>query len=263
MGAALARAGFRRYSTYRQATLAGLTTNVVFGLLRTSILTATAAGAGGTAAGYSLPQLVAYVWIGQGLIATVGAWGWNELSDRIRTGNVVSDLLRPVNPIWTYLATDVGRAAYNLLGWMLVPFAIGAVFFPFYWPQRPATYALLAASIAAAVTVTFACNYLVNLTAYWLLDTRGVTSLWVLASAAASGLYFPIAFLPHWLGLALQFGTPFPSLFQFPTDIWVERGGLPGQLARLGGQLAWAAVMLVIAQYVQGRAMRRLVIQGG
>jgi len=33
----LVRAGYRRYATYRQATLAGLTTNVVFGLLRAAV----------------------------------------------------------------------------------------------------------------------------------------------------------------------------------------------------------------------------------
>ncbi|MDN5933501.1 MAG: hypothetical protein L0I24_20950, partial [Pseudonocardia sp.] len=33
-------AGFRRHSTYRQAALAGLTTNIVFGLLRAAVLVA-------------------------------------------------------------------------------------------------------------------------------------------------------------------------------------------------------------------------------
>ncbi len=40
----LVRAGFRRYATYRQASVAGLATNVVFGLLRAAVLTAVLAG---------------------------------------------------------------------------------------------------------------------------------------------------------------------------------------------------------------------------
>ncbi len=40
-------AGFRRYATYRKATLAGAFTNIVFGVIRVSILFAAADAAGG------------------------------------------------------------------------------------------------------------------------------------------------------------------------------------------------------------------------
>ena len=35
-------------------------------------------------------------------------WAWTDLADRIRTGDVVADLLRPVDPVTSYLATDLG-----------------------------------------------------------------------------------------------------------------------------------------------------------
>jgi ABC-2 type transport system permease protein len=41
---ALVGAGFRRYATYRQATVAGAVTNTVFGFLRCYVLLAVAAG---------------------------------------------------------------------------------------------------------------------------------------------------------------------------------------------------------------------------
>src|SRR5690242_4789859 len=44
--AALAGAGFRRFATYRQATVAAAVTNSVFGFLRCSVLLATLAGSG-------------------------------------------------------------------------------------------------------------------------------------------------------------------------------------------------------------------------
>ncbi|NUR24616.1 MAG: hypothetical protein HOV83_01970 [Catenulispora sp.] len=263
MGAALARAGFRRYSTYRQATLAGLSTNIVFGMLRMYVLMAAGAAAGGAMAGYTVPQLGTYIWVGQGLLATLLIWGWSELADRVRSGDVVADLLRPVNPLWTYLATDLGRAGYAALTRLLIPVLFGALFFPFYWPQRPLSYPLFLVSLTLAVMLCFACRYLVNLTAFWLLDIRGVSSVWMAASGVLSGLYFPIAFLPGGVAAALQYGTPFPSLMQFPTDVAVERGGLSGQLERIGVQLAWTVIMFGLALYVQRKAMRKLVVQGG
>src|SRR5690349_13497550 len=61
---ALVASGFRRYTTYRQATIAGTFTNVVFGYLRCYVLLAVVAGAaGGRPGGYDAEQLVTYVWL--------------------------------------------------------------------------------------------------------------------------------------------------------------------------------------------------------
>jgi len=232
-------------------------------MLRLYVLRAAAAAAGGATAGYTVEQLGTYVWIGQGLLATILLWGWTELSDRVRTGDVVADLLRPVNPMWAYLATDVGRAGHAALIRLLVPVLFGAVFFPFYWPENLLSYPLFLVSLVLALLVCFACRYLVNLAAFWLLDIRGVMSLWMAAAGVLSGLYFPISFLPGWIAGALQYGTPFPSLMQFPIDVAVERDGLAGQLERIGVQLAWTVVLFALVFYVQRRAMRKLVVQGG
>jgi ABC-2 type transport system permease protein len=86
----LARAGYRRYASYRQASLAGLATNLVFGLLRAAVLVAVLAERG-TVAGYDVSAAVTYVWLAQGLLSVVLLWGDTELSRRIRTGDVVVD----------------------------------------------------------------------------------------------------------------------------------------------------------------------------
>ncbi|CAM3397689.1 ABC transporter permease [Stackebrandtia soli] len=259
---ALSRAGFRRFATYRQATLASCVTNTVFGCMRTFVLLAVA-GSAGVAAGYTGPQLSTYVWIGQGLIGVVALWGWTELSERVRTGEVAADLLRPVNPVWTYLGIDLGRAAFALLTRMAVPIAVGALFFPFYWPQRVWTYPLFAVSVVLAVLVCFGLRYMLNATAFWLLDVRGVLMLWAIASGVGSGLYFPLGFMPEPIAFFLQYATPFPSILQMPADVGVELGGVADQLGRVAVQALWAAACLGGAFWVQSRATRKLVIQGG
>lgn len=259
---ALARAGFRRYSTYRQATLAGLFTNVVFGYLRCSVLLS-ASGHGGTVAGYARAQLVTYVFIGQGMIATVMLWGDTELAERITTGNVVADLLRPVHPVWGYLAADLGRAGYAALTRFAVPVLVGMASFPFYLPRRASTYPLLVLSVLLATVVSFACRYLVNASAYWLMDARGPQLAWTLAANVLGGLYFPLWFLPARLVVGIWVLTPFPSLLQASLDVAAERWSAPVSLAVVGGQAAWAVAMLAACAGVQRLAERKLVVQGG
>lgn len=263
---AIAASGFRRYATYRQATVAAAATNTVFGFLKASVLLAVAgaaSGAAGTVAGYRGAQLVTFVWVGQGMIGVVAFWGWTDLADRIRTGEVVADLLRPIPPVVSYLATDLGRAAHAMLARFALPVVVGVVAFDLYAPRRLGTYLLFAVSVVLAVVTSFGCRYVVNATAFWLLDIRGVQLTWLLVSGVLSGLYFPLRFLPEGVATGLWLFTPFPSLLQTPLDVLVERDPPAVSAALVGLQAAWAAAMLGVAHLVQRRAERRLVIQGG
>lgn len=261
---ALIGSGFRRYTTYRQATIAGTFTNIVFGYLRCYVLLAVAASTlGGRPAGYDTPQLATYVWLGQGLLSVVMLWGWAELAERIRTGDVAADLLRPVPPLTAYLAADLGRAAHGMLTRFLVPVVVGALCFPLHVPTRWTTVPLFLVSVLLAVVVSFGCRYLVNATAYWLHDARGPILLWVLGAGVLGGLYFPLRLLPGWLAATLWLATPLPSILQTPLDVATERDGPGLQAGLVVLQACWAVVLLTLAWFVQKRAERRLVVQGG
>jgi ABC-2 type transport system permease protein len=239
-------------------------TNSVFGFLRCFVLLAALTGAGsGFVAGYDAAQLATYAWVSQALIGVVLLWGWTDLGDRIRSGDVVSDLLRPVHPVVSYLSVDFGRAAHSTLTRFLIPIGVGAVFFDLYWPRRPATYLLFAVSAVAAVVVSFGCRFLLNSIGYWLLDLRGVNLIWLFATTVLSGLLFPLHFLPAWLADAAWLLTPFPSILMTPLDVLVEHNSVAGQLGLIGLQMAWAVALLAGCTLVQRRAERRLVIQGG
>lgn len=259
---ALARAGFRRYATYRIATVAGASTNIVFGFLRYYTLLAVAAAAGGSIAGYSGAKIATYVWGSQGILAVVSLWGdIGERADRIRTGDVVVDLLRPVDMVWQQLAGDVGRAAFHLLTRFTLPMLAGLVFTGLYVPERPQTYPLFLVSVALAVVVCFGCRFIVQCSAYWLLDIRGPVVLWLLASGLGSGLYFPLWLVPEPWSTVAVYALPFASIIQAPMDILVERADHPYLM--LATQAFWAVVVLAVGRAVHRRAERKLVVQGG
>ncbi|MCI4061885.1 ABC-2 family transporter protein [Micromonospora sp. R77] len=259
---AIAASGFRRHATYRQAAVAGAVTNSVFGFLHCYVFLAVA-GAAGTAGGYDRAQLATFVWAGQGLLAVILLWGWTELADRIRTGEIASDLLRPVHPVTSYLAADLGRAGWASVARLVPPLLVGPLFFEVHLPRRWTTLPLFVLSVLTAIVVCFACRFLVNATAYWLQDVRGPMILWTLCSGVLAGLYFPLGFLPDWLELSLRYGTPFPSLFQTPLDVLVERQATPVQVGLVGLQVGWAVLLLAACRLVQRRAERRMVVQGG
>src|SRR4051794_8055397 len=102
----IARRGFRRYAAYRSATLAGAFTNSVFGILRGYILLAVFAQR--THVGdLTATEAVTMSLLAQSMLMVVAVFaGGTEISLRIRTGDIVSDLYRPVDFQRYWLAHD-------------------------------------------------------------------------------------------------------------------------------------------------------------
>jgi ABC-2 type transport system permease protein len=255
------RHGFRRYSTYVGATLAGIFTNTVFGFVKAYVLIALFV-ARPVLGGYDVADALTYSFVTQGLIATVAIWGWFEIDERVRTGDVATDLLRPHSFLGYWLAHDIGRAAYQAAARGIPPFLIAAIVFDLRLPNDAATWPLFVISAGLAVTVSFAIRAMVNLSAFWLLDSRGIAGLVSTAWIFLSGLALPLAVFPEALRSFARV-TPFAMTFDAPAQIFLEQtSGL-----EIGGTLLlqafWAIVLLAMAGRVLDAGTRKLVIQGG
>jgi len=255
------RHGFRRYATYRAATVAGLFTNTVFGFLRAYVLVALFA-ATATVGGYDLSDALTYVFLGQGMIMTVYMWSWWEIALAIRSGDIVTDLSRPFDYQSYWLAQDLGRACYHAVFRGIPPFLVGALVFDLRLPGSPLTWLLFVASVAVAVCVSFGLRFIVNLAAFWLLDYRGVGAISTACGTFLSGFVVPIAFFPGWLA-AIAHALPFRGMIQVPIDVFLEKERGWALVGVLAVQLAWAAALFAAGRLLLGAARRRVVVQGG
>ena len=259
----LARRGYRRYAAYPGATYAGLFTNVFFGFLLAYILLAVYERAN-VIGGYDVRDAIAYVWLAQALLTVVGIFGpgWYELARRVQTGDVATDLQRPVDVQRAALDEDVGRAGYQLL-WRAVPqFLIGALLFEITIPDEASRWLLFFLSVALAVLVGFGIRFLVNLTSFWLLDYRGPVLLMIAVNLVLSGMIIPLSFLPAPLDTIARV-TPFASMLQAPIDIYVGAPIGGSVAAVLALQLSWALVLYTAGKLVLTAGTRKLVVQGG
>ena len=259
----LARRGYRRYAAYPGATYAGLFTNVFFGFLIAYILLAVYEETNNIG-GYDVRDAIAYVWISQGLLTVVGIFGasWWELARRVQTGDIASDLHRPVDVQRAERAQDVGRAGYQLL-WRAVPQVfVGVLFFELTIPADVWRWLLFAVSIALAVLVSFGVRFLVNLASFWLLDYRGPVLLMIAVNLVLSGAVVPLAFFPGVLATVVRL-TPFASMLMAPIDIYVGEplGGSDALVLAL--QASWAVALYAAGRLVLAAGTRKLVLQGG
>lgn len=239
--------------------LAGMTANVVFGLLRVAVLAAALKAANGEIANYDIAAANTYVWIGQGLLGFILLWGTNELAERVRSGDVVVDLYRPWHLQGALLAGDIGRGGYAFLTRLVPPMVLGMLLFPFRFPEKLVQWPLFLLSAVIALVISFGFRFLIDLSAFWLLDNRGLYGFWNISSGLLCGLTVPIAFFPDWAREVLWM-TPFPALLQAPIDVFLGHGN-PVKI--LLYQAFWAVVILALGHLALQRATRRVVIQGG
>ncbi len=257
----VARRGFRRYATYRWAAVAGVFTNTVFGFMRAYVLL-TLFQSVASVGGYSSSDMLTYSFVSQGLIMPLYLWGWYEISDTVYSGQVATDLYRPFDYQFYWLSQDLGRAVYHALVRGIPPFVVGAIAFDLRLPENPLTWAAFALSVVLAVAVSFGLRFMVNLTAFWLIDIRGIHTLAATAWTMLSGFTIPLALFPDGIRDVLR-ALPFAAMLELPMDVFLERVNGPDVIATLAMQVSWALVLLGAGRIVLRGATRKLVVQGG
>jgi ABC-2 type transport system permease protein len=259
----ICKAGFHQHARYRAAILASLFTNSIFGLIRASLLLTALGATGAAIGGYDRASAATYVWLGQGMFGTVSMWGFAGLTDRIKSGDIATDFLRPVHPLVLWTAEDVGRAASQFLPRFVPMMAIGALVTGIALSTSPVDWLLFAVSAIVAVMLAFLAQVVVNLIALWVMESRGFLTLYMVVVNLLSGFVVPVSWFPGWLR-TLAHATPFPSMFQSPINIAMGLtvdGVTP--VAALGVQALWLLGAAVVASLMLHLGTRRVVIQGG
>lgn len=257
----MARRGYRRYAAYPAATWAGAFTNTAFGFMQAYIFLAVyrhRADVGG----FDVTETLTYAWLAQALIGTVAVFGWSDLAIRIKSGDIATDLARPVHPLRIGLAFDLGRALYQSLFRGIPPFVVGALVFDLTAPRNPLVWLAFLVSVVLAIVVSYAFRALYNLAAFWMLDHRGALMVGLTTSLFFSGFIVPLQFFPGWLETVAR-ATPFPSMVQLPVEIFVGHATGAGIALNLLQQVGWAAAMVALTQAVFAAGTRKLVVQGG
>jgi viologen exporter family transport system permease protein len=257
----VATRAYRRQATYRGATFAGVVTNTVFGFILAYVLLAVYQERS-TIGGFNSVDAVTFTFVMQGMLMVIGVFGSTQLADRIRTGDVVSDLYRPVDFQAYWLADAYGQSLFYAIYRGIPPFLVGSLVFDLRLPGSAATWIAFFVSVAVAVAVAFGWGFLLQLTAFWLLDVRGPNQLGWLTAQFFAGVFVPVVFFPAWLS-AVANATPFPAMAQLPVEVFL--GKHPGfeLLGVWAVQVFWAAVLFGAGRLVLHIAMRKVVVQGG
>lgn len=257
----LSKLAFQRQVTYRAATLAGLATNLFFGLLRVAVLMALY-GNRSQVEGITTADAITYTGVSQATIAFLSLFSWYEVMNSVYTGAVATDLLKPMSYFSFWMAQDFGRAIASLLlrgAPILVAYAF---IFDVSYPQGLSGWTAFGLALLLAWLVSFSWRFLVNLAALWTPNALGIGRLAFIVSWFLSGFMMPLRFFPDWF-LNLCYLTPFPHMVNTIIEVYLGLLTGPKLAAALLAQASWILILVIAARLVLGAGVRRLVILGG
>jgi ABC-2 type transport system permease protein len=174
---------------------------------------------------------------------------------------VAYELLRPVDlhSLWLgrELASRIAPAILRATPLLIVAALAGWL----RWPGW-ASAAAFAAALIGAVLLSTAMTTLMSISMFWTVSGQGTNYLVGSCAYFLSGLIIPLPLFPDVVQPFLNI-QPFRGLGDVPFRVFtghIPASELPAVLAH---QLIWTAILIASGRLLMGRALRRLVVQGG
>jgi len=258
---AIFSARFRVLLQYRAAALAGLGTQLFWGLIRVMIFSAFYQSTTAVQP-MTLKETINYVWLGQALLMIVP---WNtdrDVGDLIQTGNVAYELVRPFDLYWLWFCRAMAMRVAPVLLRAIPMFVLAGLFFGLGPPLSVASAVAFFVTIIGALLLSCAFTTLWSISLLWTISGEGIVRIAPTLIMFFSGLVIPLPFFPDWAQPILNI-LPFRGIMDVPFRLYM--GNFPSEAAPslFAHQLAWATALILLGKVLIHRGLRRVVVQGG
>ncbi len=255
---AFSKLEFLRHFTFHLSNIAGLFTNVFFMLFRAACFEALFANIP-LIGGHSLEYMLSYSVMSQVLIMVIPQWGSVGVAEDIRTGQIASDLLKPVNYYFMILSKRAGVSVFYLLirG---VPVLIAGIFLGLFRAQLDFFYVALGMiSLFLSIVIANSLHFLVEATAFWLESHQGPKRLISVSLYFLSGAFIPVALFPPWAKAISSF-LPFEYTLNTTVNILL---GSSEPIQLLGLQFMWFLILIFACLICLDRGIKKITLHGG
>lgn len=248
--------------TYRFEVISGVATRLV--LTATAVYLWRAAFAGGAEAnGSTEHDMVRYVIVSSVIAPILATRVERTIYDRVKTGDIALDLLRPIAMPMRWLAEDVGGSASSGLKEAVPLLLIVTLLFGPALPEGPMAGLLFLMSASLSFGIVWLLSGLCGLVAFWATEIGNLGAVKDGVLRILSGSLVPLWFFPDWAQSVSRF-LPFQYTYQTPLAIFIGRDlGEGGVTLAFLAQAAWIVILGALFAWTWSRGRRRLMAQGG
>jgi len=210
--------------------------------------------------GFTFHDMIVYY--GLSMLVAIFTWcdveSWME--DEIRTGEIVSSFLRPLNYIYATFSEHLGIVVLGIS--VQLPLVLAILIF-FIKMNIPSLLYLLIfiVSVALAIIMSFLISFCIGLLAFWLSTISGLRRIKSALMAFLEGGLIPLTFFPA-SALAVFKFLPFMYMRFVPINIFLQKYDLTTALSYLLIELIWIVLLYLLAVFTYKRAFKRFAGSG-
>lgn len=211
-----------------------------------------------------LNDMITYVFLSASIsvFANFEGSAVHRIGQKVVTGEIASDLLRPVSLMGYLFAEYAGSFTYRFF-FNLIPVAgVAFVMFRIQIPLRWDEWWLFLLSIFNVGILYFLMTYCVGLLSFWYEKVGNLNILIDSSITLLSGSVIPLWLFPDIVANIIHW-TPFPYLYFFPISLALGKLGMQEIWSGLVIQFAWILLLYLLSKLIYKRGISKLTIQGG
>jgi len=261
---AFARNAFLKMLAYRLRYYTGIFTYLLFVSVHYFIWQAIFDGheEGARINGFTLTEMVTYISIGWISRTFYYSTIDHDIDDMVRTGQISTYLIRPVNFQFVMLSQAVGEALFRVCLFSVPVGAAVLIFFPIAPPAGIESGLLFFFAIVIGFFILAEVNFLIGMLAFSFKSIQGLIRGKYYVIQLCSGLLLPLAFFPEVVRKFLEL-LPFIMVAHVPLQFYLGKTTPDEYLSIFLTQAFWVIVLFMAGQYLWRRGMRKLTLQGG
>jgi len=253
------RLAFARNVMYRANSVMSIVYSVLTVLIQVSIWTAMYVGRS-SIEGITFENMLTYTMLTTFASAFASSGVGEEIANRVRSGEIAGDFIRPVSLKCSLIFGEVGRSIYKFIFSELPVFVVSLFFIKFQLPSNPINILYFLVSLALGFALINSMMYALGLLVFWFKDSGYVRWFNRAFTLMFGGSAVPLWFYPEGMRRIAEF-LPWRFITYEPIAIYLEQTTNVWQTIIL--QIMWILVFELLGEFIWKKAQKFVFVQGG
>lgn len=256
---------FTKGLQYRAAAIAGILTQIFFGLVFIGVYIAFY-NSGDANVDITLKQIVSYMWLNQAFFSLISLWHKdNELKKMIKNGNIAYELCRPQNVFSMWYARIISDKLASVT-LRCLPLIIFAFLLPEPYnlslPNSLHAFIFFLISFMISTFLTTSLITFIYIILCLTIDDKGITGIYCSIAEILAGQVVPLPLFPKAISYLASL-LPFAYVSDFSFRIY--SGNIIGKDIYIGLiiQIAWLIILIILGNIITKKILKKVVVQGG
>ena len=255
---------FQANIAYKMSVLLRLMTQLIILAVRVSLWRALFKEVGRTTTHMgtvSLRDMITYSVVSTGMSLIITTNVIRQVDEKIRTGEIAMDLIKPLNLKASLFCEAVGNNCVRFFLELIPLLIIGILIYGVDYPPWQ-NFVIFLVALGNGMVILFSLSYLLGLTGFWYMSVWQFRMTLDMVVLILGGAQIPLWFFPEFL-IQISSFLPFKLIYFAPLAIYLEKVTTVDAVGLVLQQFLWIGILLLLEQLVWLKGVKKLVIQGG